>query len=230
MELHYTKLVEQLILKFTLVLQRFWTKCSRNHIRFIQVNSEWLKCELKLPTQEQNKTIRRPVKDFENSCERSKQNKIKTIINTFSSSEMIQATQTSLYSSENRIAANLLKESIKTPTRASKIKKAYDHSLNVIILYTNDEALDFFLDNDLTKQQYINIRLSAKKKNVNIYPTYEQILEAKRKCYPKNLQVKETSCEINIQDLLDHTIVRIFTIPYLPKIENRMHNFEIIYT
>lgn len=64
----YTKLVEQLILKFTLVLQRFWTKSSRNHIRFIQANSEWLKCELELPKQEQNKTIGRPVKDFENSC------------------------------------------------------------------------------------------------------------------------------------------------------------------
>lgn len=142
---------------------------------------------------------------------------------------MIQATQTSLHSTGNRTAANLLKESIKTPTRALKIKKAYDNSVNLIIPYTNDEALAFFLDNNLTKQQYINIRLSAKKKNVNIYPTYEQILEAKRKCYPKNIQVKETACEINIQDLLDHTIVRIFTIPSLPKIENRMHNFEIIY-
>ena len=159
---HYTKLVEQLILKFTLVLQRFWTKSSRNHIRFIQANSEWLKCELKLPTQEQNKTIGRPIKDFENSCERSKRNKIKTIINTISSSEMIQATQTSLHSSGNRIAANLLKESIKTPTRALKIKKAYDNSLNVIIPYTNDEALAFFLDNNLTKQQYSTIHYKKK--------------------------------------------------------------------
>lgn len=90
-----------MILKFSLVLQRFWTKSSRNQIRFIQANSERLKCELELPKQEQNKTIGRPVKDFENSCERSKRNKIKTIINKFSSSEMIQATQTSLHSSGN---------------------------------------------------------------------------------------------------------------------------------
>jgi len=105
---HYTKLVEQIILKFTLILQRFWTKSSRNHTRIIQANSEWLKCELELPKQEQNKTRGRPVKDFENSCERLKRNKIKTIINTFSSSEMVQATHTSLYSSGNRTAANSL--------------------------------------------------------------------------------------------------------------------------
>lgn len=59
---YYTKLVEQIILKFTLVLQRLWTKSLWNNERFIQANSEWFKFELKLPTLEQKNIMGRPVK------------------------------------------------------------------------------------------------------------------------------------------------------------------------
>lgn len=43
---HHTKLIEQSILKFTLVLQKLRTKSSGNNIRFIQANSECLNCNL----------------------------------------------------------------------------------------------------------------------------------------------------------------------------------------
>lgn len=49
----------------------------------------------------------------------------------------------------------LLKECLTTPTRSTKIKKAYLNFLSIgIIPYTPDEALAFIIDNKLTKQQY----------------------------------------------------------------------------
>lgn len=36
-----------------------------------------------------------------------------------------------------------------------------------------NEALSFFIDNKLTKDQYISIRIGSKKRNCNIYPSYE---------------------------------------------------------
>lgn len=47
------------------------------------------------------------------------------------------------------------------------------------------------LDNNLTKQKYINIYLSAIKRNDNIYPSYENILSAKLNCYSINLKIDE---------------------------------------
>lgn len=52
---------------------------------------------------------------------------------------------------------------------------------------------------------------------------------AKKKCYPRDLSISETKCEIPLQRLLDHTSNRILQIPSLPKIENNMHDFTIIY-
>lgn len=58
-----------------------------------------------------------------------------------------------------------------------KLPLAYNASISEgIVPYTNDEALAFFLDNNLTKQQYINIRLSARKKKFIFTPSYEYIL------------------------------------------------------
>lgn len=124
----------------------------------------------------------------------------------------------------------LLKESLITPTRSTKIKKAYLSSLSIgITPYTADEALAFILDNNLTKQQYINIRKSAKLRNANIYPSYENILDSKKKCYPNNINITETFCEIPIQNLLDHTCTRIFQIENVLPLEQGMFDFELIY-
>lgn len=88
----------------------------------------------------------------------------------------------------------------------------------------------FFEENDLTKQQYISIRLSAKNRNADIYPPYSSIIEAKKLCYPDNCVISETRCEIKLQNLLDHTSLRLFQIPITDTHDsNNMRNFEILY-
>lgn len=97
------------------------------------------------------------------------------------------------------------------------------------IPYSNEEALAFLIDNDLTKTQYVNIRLGAKNRNCDIYPSYEKIMEAKQACYPLNMHISEYRCEIPLQNLLDHTASRISAISSIEKLQENMDNFEIIY-
>ena len=75
--------------------------------------------------------------------------------------------------------------------------------------YTSEEALSLLVENDLTKHSYQNLRSSAKRKNADIYPPYNEVREAKRKCYPDNISITEDSAKVPLQNLLDHTALRI---------------------
>jgi len=89
--------------------------------------------------------------------------------------------------------------------------------------------LAFFIENDLTKQQYLNIRLTANQHNADIYSPYDTIIAAKALCYPNNCIISESFCEIKLQDLLNHTSKRIFEIPLIHFNEDYLNEFEIIY-
>lgn len=54
------------------------------------------------------------------------------------------------------------------------------------------------------------------------------MLEAKNKCYPKNIEVNEVYCKIPFQDLLNHTTTRIFETKMLEKVNPIMQNYEIL--
>ena len=53
------------------------------------------------------------------------------------------------------------------------------------------------------------IRNSSLLHNANIYPTLHRILEAKKLCYPANIEVTETSAQCSLQALVGHTLERI---------------------
>lgn len=80
------------------------------------------------------------------------------------------------------------------------------------IQMTADEALVDFVENKLTKQQYLSIRSSLKRKKFDAYPGYKEILEAKARCYPSNIIITENSAEIKLQSLLNHTCDRLLTV------------------
>lgn len=98
--------------------------------------------------------------------------------------------------SGKRSVSKLFKESIKSPNRAKKIMKSYTCIENAKpIPYTIDEALAFLIENKLTKQQYVNIRINSKNRNCDIYPPYDDIIDGEKKCY-KNSKIN------NNEDLL----------------------------
>jgi len=111
----------------------------------------------------------RPSKEFSECSERTKRQKVLPLVKSYSSQELVLALSTKFQKSGKRSSALLLNNSLASPTRATKIKNVItnvDH--NKIITYIANEALAFLIKNKLTKQQYLNISLGAKKKNCDI--------------------------------------------------------------
>ncbi|KAG5883297.1 hypothetical protein JTB14_004391 [Gonioctena quinquepunctata] len=71
---------------------------------------------------------------------------------------------------------------------------------------TEDKALSLLTEAKLTKFQYNIIRSNALEKSCNLNPNYECVIKAKKICYPDNILITESSAEIQLQSLLDHTI------------------------
>ena len=63
---------------------------------------------------------------------------------------------------------------------------------------TQDEALAVLVEADLSKYQYTLIRLVLKSKHADVLPPYDQILEAKGRCYPpkEDIEISESKAEV----------------------------------
>ncbi|CAH2100533.1 unnamed protein product [Euphydryas editha] len=70
-------------------------------------------------------------------------------------------------------------------------------------------SIRIFVDADLTQQQYEIIRSASKK----VYPSCSILQKAKTNCYPpkESYEVTETCTQVNFQDLLNHTAIRLLT-------------------
>lgn len=185
-EEEYENKIKSTISNFTAVLSKLWIKSSRNIIRFKESNVDWLKNLFVLPplSPPSSLNVGRPQKLFSDCSDRNKRRKIQQLTKSYTSPEILFAAKNKLHMSGKRAACSIVNESLSSPTRASKIKKSYMASLsidNAIMPYSFDEALAFFIENKLTKQQYINIRKSAKGRGANIYPSYDNVLTAKKK-------------------------------------------------
>lgn len=233
----YTNLVKRQILNFSVGLSKKWRKSYRNTTKFKKNYSEWLNATFKMPKNEviinSASTVGRRSKQFDKCTERTKRRKINVLLNSnieLTSPEIISAAKHKINKSGQRSVVQIFNTTTTTPKRAKKIKKILKNSETLKpIPYNPDEALAFFIENNLTKQQYVNIRLSAKKRNADIFPPYNSIINAKKQCYPKNCIMSETYCEIKLQDLLDHTSTRIFLIPDIKINELFLKSFEILY-
>ena len=95
------------------------------------------------------------------------------LVQTHSQQELLYATKYSLRTSGKWDAATMLKEMTETiPKRASKIKKAYHSPLSSVIPCTGEEVLAFFVNNNFSMQQYLNILQEARSQNCNIQYIY----------------------------------------------------------
>lgn len=155
-DIMYEKLVVEKIRSFAVILTRLWAKSARKFSNFYHSNKQWLKTEFIMPNIQSPVSstsylaVGRPPKAFAESSEKSKNRKIKGLLKSYSSPEIVYAAQCTLQKSGKRNTAMLLKESLTTPSRSTKIKKAYLSSLSIgITPYTADEALAFILDNNL---------------------------------------------------------------------------------
>jgi len=232
----YIKTIESAILNFSLALSKKWIKACRNNNKFNKIHTEWLDSYFKIPNQNNNNVstslkIGRPIKNFNECADSSKRRKNNiSIANSFMTTpEIHYASQNKFSMAGQRNIVQLFKEVTSSDKASDLFKPHAKLNSSKIIPLTVDEALAFFIENDLTKHQYLNIRLTAKQHNADIYPPYDTIITAKALCYPENCIVSESFCEIKLQDLLNHTSKRIFEIPSIHFNENYLKEFEIIY-
>jgi len=67
------------------------------------------------------------------------------------------------------------------------------------------------MDLEMTRDKYEKLRMYNENLHGDkLYSPYENIREAKRKCYPKEIIVTENGASVKLQSLLDHTVHRIF--------------------
>ncbi|XP_011858855.1 PREDICTED: uncharacterized protein LOC105556377, partial [Vollenhovia emeryi] len=158
----------------------------------------------------------RPEKDFDTLCNRSKKRRTEELRTNTSLAELTFAASTLLRENGNHVAASIIEEIIKNPSKANEIQQAWNPQSSKsrqVVRYTPDEALCLKLDGKLSVAQYQNIRKGALERNIDLYPSYRDILEAQNRCYPpqQSICITDTGAEIKLQQLLHHTTERLLT-------------------
>lgn len=203
-------------------LKAKWQEAWRKEERFLENNQQWLNeimyfdgsKEDGSPPQATSKETHmgRPKQQFIQSSERTKRRRTKDIRSQSSTEELSYATQMTLRIQGNVEAAKIVKEV--TSSSLSKARK-YRKSLEFIpeVTFSADEAVSLVIEQKLSRSQYQGLWSMSKKKKCILYPSYHLVLKAKCKCYPEkdSISICETSAEVKLQALLDHTINRLLT-------------------
>lgn len=200
---------------FKAEIKQRWIKAHYKEDVFLKSNQSWLEGTFEIPMAETEYALNtsrrgRPPKTFEELCERSKRRKTDELRSTFESDVIVHAAQVQLVKSGRKDASNVLKDITRSPTRATKYKKAFlgKKSGNDKAPLTPMQALQMFVDADLTQGQYEIIR----KTNKSFFPCYSRLQQAKKQCYPppESCTITSTSAEAQLQPLMDVTIKRLF--------------------
>ena len=108
--------------------------------------------------------------------------------------------------------ASVIAECQESPTRPSKFRRlsgvadALDSipksNVTLPTKISPEAALAFVLGQNLTKENYIALRIISKQSNADIWPAYQHVLKAKEKCRPDNIHYSETAVKVNLTDRL----------------------------
>lgn len=191
---------------FKAQIKQRWITAKRREDLFLTQNQAWLEGTFEIPCETIHRQGR-PNKLFAESSERTKRRKTEEIRATVDDDIIVHAAQVCLQTGGKRDASKVLKEITNSPTRATKYKKCCNKESESIAPLSPFEALQMFVEADLTRRQYEIIRAT----NPRHYPCYDLLLKAKQECYPPEsaLRVSATCAEMELQSLLDHTITRL---------------------
>lgn len=189
-----------------------WLSVGRSEKRFLDKYNKWLDTIISFKRYEPcNQSKRgRPTIPFVESNERTKRKKTEELRKSTPIAELSYATQMGFRATGNTEASKLLKEiTTSSPQRASKYKKAYKTSLQKEpCKMSGEDALALLVDAKLSRHQYSIIRQS----NPDRFPSYKVLQAEKKKCYPNDIKVNETSAQVPLQALLNHTVERLITV------------------
>lgn len=117
---------------------------------------------------------------FEEKSERAKRRDVAelSVGNDNCTNKFLMAAKFSAKKTMNKDLAQAIAHIMKNPVltvSSESVQKA-----------TPEEALAYLLDNNLSKQQYVNMRLECKAKKSDIWPRYGLIVDAKKKVTGRN--------------------------------------------
>ena len=75
----------------------------------------------------------------------------------------------------------------------------------------------------LSKEQYQKLRTNGIRRNADIYPPYDQVLDAKKDCTPPNVQCSPDVCVVPMQDVVNHQVV-------ISRVTAYLYNMRSAYT
>lgn len=187
-----------------------WKDASRTETYFKSKYAAWLRTEIlfETPSEEPNPSHKasgsgRPSLSYEQKSLRSRRREASQFSKENEDCNvavMIDAASMAARKQKQTDLASVLKEVNRSPTRPTKIRKMITSPTTTPTPYTPEEALEFILDNNLSKQQYQNIRNGAKIRKCNIYPTYETVLKVKKQCRVPNVTVSDTVAQLQEGD------------------------------
>ena len=196
-----------------------WIQCGRREDRFRLRNAQFMdmKQSVQVELVEQMETVSdedsRPTRrklSFSELSARTKRRKSMEIATENESEKLLQATSQRARKEKKHDLAFLAQEASASPNRPSKIREAYRTRHVSSSTFSADEALAMAVAGDLSKRSY---QLIARKTNertgTKVYPSYERVLEARKRCYPSGVVCAEKVGEVLLQDLVDHTSRRL---------------------
>lgn len=155
-----------------------WKNSNFTKSRFMKFNAKWLQEKLVFPL----KRTRGPhKKDDDRSCRKTKLNRLREIPVKFSAELLGLAAAAKFRASGHRLAAKLVENVSKSPEGNSP---SSDKKTKTDVTLSPQEAIALISRNDFSKAQYKDLRATSLRKGVNLYPSYDRVLEEKKKCYP----------------------------------------------
>ena len=155
----------------------------------------------------------RPSGSFENLNQRSKSRFTQDIRQKYSSNQLMSAAESSLRNSNETQKANIVKAaSVSSPGTLNRITNTIKKSNNEAHEMCADAALALMLDLDLSVDKYHHLRAVSLQYGHSMYPSYHQVLSAKKKTYPNLEAISENEVRVNLQSLLDLTTERFLNI------------------
>lgn len=186
-----------------------WQDASRNRAVFEKRQNDFLDTEIELLSPTNCEKPGRPTKDFTDSCLKGQVRKVSPLVKENSCEKLMLAASVSLQKAGKRNASQVVSLLQTDVELATKVKKIVDSGENLPVKYSPDEALALYVDGDYTKHSYKLMQAGAKLRNANIYPSYDVLVSAKKKCYPNGMKITDISAEVPLQNLVDHTVQRI---------------------
>lgn len=156
----------------------------------------------------------RKKKAFEAKKRRAQLKDTSVIRATYSQEAIHLANKQSLQLSGKKNAAFVVKRIASQTGRTAQIAKDailanLSEKSKPLSKKSPEEALFFLLSNNLTKEQYSNIKKACKDSGADIWPSYKYLQRAKPGLKPDEIFVEENEATVPLKSLLEHTVNRI---------------------